>query len=194
MRPKIIIPVLLAGLAGLAIIFFLKPPASRPQTAAVPIVQSAASPLETKPVIPQVSPTTNDTAASTHIKLAKSTPFTTGEVVGDGAEHLQEQINRLEELQANDDDASLQAILKELTNTNRIIRHVAIEATIQFGGHTAVPVLQGLAARTWDPAEKQELLDAAEFLALPTLTEVRAQDPNFKMIRPQDASPAPEQP
>ena len=194
MRPKIVITLLLAGLAGLAVIFLLKPSPNRPQAATVPLVQPATSTPETKPAVPQVSPVTNNPAATTPARLVNYTPFTIGKVVGDGAEAIQKQIDRLEELQANDDDASLQAILAELTNTNRIIRHVAIEATIQFGGHTAVPVLQGLAARTWDPAEKKELLDAAEFLALPTLTEVRAQDPNFKMIPPQDVSPAPEQP
>lgn len=194
MRPKIIITVLLAGLAGLAVIFFLKPPANQPQTAAVPIVQPAASAPETKPAIPQVSPTADSAGGVAPIKPANPVPVATAEVTGEGAEFIQEQINRLEELETKDDDASLKAILAELTNTNRIIRHVAIEATIQFGGHTAVPVLQGLAARTWDPAEKQELLDAAEFLALPTLTEVRAENPDVKIIAPQDSSPAPEQP
>ena len=106
------------------------------------------------------------------------------EVTGPDAEYLQAQIDRLEDLESKDDDASLQAILKELTNTNAIIRHVAIEATIQFGGHTAVPILQGLAARTWDPQEKKELLDAAEFLALPTLSEVRAENANVKILPP----------
>ena len=108
-------------------------------------------------------------------------PFTTPQVVGENAEYLQATINHLEELMMNDDDASLQAILKELTNTNAIIRHEAIEATIQFGGHTAVPVLQGLAARTWDPNEKKELLDAAEFLTLPSWSEVKAQNPGMKL-------------
>jgi len=64
-------------------------------------------------------------------------------VVRDGAEAVQAQINRLEDPQANDHDASLQVILKKLTTANPIIRHAAIKATIQFGGHTAVPILQG---------------------------------------------------
>ena len=117
-------------------------------------------------------------------KPANAANIGVSEVTGPDAEYLQAQIDRLEELESNDDDASLQAILKELTNTNPIIRHVAIEATIQFGGHTAVPILQGLAARTWDPQEKKELLDAAEFLALPTLSEVRAENANAKILPP----------
>jgi hypothetical protein len=187
MRPKIVIVILLAGAVGLAVIFFLKPSASHPQMAVVPIAQTqpAAPPLENKPVISQDSPAMVNATVTTPAHLAKSPPFTTGQVVGENAEYIQKQIDRLEELEANDDDASLQAILKELTNTNRLVRHEAIEATIQFGGHIAVPVLQDLAARTADPSEKKELQDAADFLALPTLTEVQAQDPNGKIVSPQ---------
>ena len=174
MRPSVVITVLLAGIAGLAVILFLKPPVNRPQPAASSMVQPVIPAPEIKPASPKISPPTN-TAVSSPPKQRRPIPFTTPDVTGENAEFIQEQINRLEDLESNDDDASLQAILKELTNTNRLIRHVAIEATIQFGGHSAVPVLQDLAARTADPDEKKELLDAAEFLALPTISEVRAQ-------------------
>ena len=90
--------------------------------------------------------------------------------VCENAPYLQETINRMEKLSVNNPDASLQAILKELTNTNRLIRHEAIESTIPFGGHTAVRRLQSLASSTWDPEEKKELLKAAEFLSLPMWT------------------------
>ena len=83
-------------------------------------------------------------------------------------------------MQANYDAASLQAILKELTNTNQIIRHAAIESTIQFRDRAAIPVLENLAACTTNPQEKQELLDAAEFLKLPTYTEVMAEKRRVK--------------
>ena len=178
MRPKIVIAVLLAGVLGLAAIFFLKP--GRAQTETPPIATATPTAPATQAAVAQAAPTPTNATAPVPLRLTKANPFTMGEVVGDGAEAVQAQINRLEDLQSNDDDASLQAILKELTNTNPIIRHVAIEATIQFGGHTAVPILQGLAARTWDPGEKQELLDAAEFLALPTLSEVRAEKQGAK--------------
>lgn len=119
---------------------------------------------------------------------AAPVPATTPEVAVESAPSVDDQIDRLQDLQANDDDASLQAILKELTNTNQLVRHAAIEATIQFGGHTAVPVLQDLAAHTSDPDEKQELLDAAEFLALPTLSEARAE---MKQKKLQEAAQSP---
>jgi len=175
MRLKIILPLLLAGVVGITVLLLLRPAANRPQPpTAPPAAQPAVVLPQTPPIIPPAVRSSNVTT-SNPARLVASLPFITGKVEGDNAEYIQAQINRLEDLQSNDDDASLQAILKELTNTNPIIRHVAIEAAIQFGGHTAVPVLRDLASRTWDAAEKQELLDAADFLALPTIYEVRDQ-------------------
>ncbi|HXI71101.1 MAG TPA: hypothetical protein VNN22_12165 [Verrucomicrobiae bacterium] len=184
MRPKVIIAVLLAGLAGLAVIFYLKPAASRPETAVTPVAEPAATPPKAAAAVPQLKPATNIAAVATASQPKKPASVATSDAADEAAAKIQAQIDRLVDLQSNDDDASLQAILKELTNTNRIIRHEAIEATIQFGGHTAVPVLKDLATRTWDPDEKKELLEAAEFLALPTLSEARAQKEQEKMQDP----------
>ena len=184
MRPKIVVTVLLIGLAGLGVLFFLKPPAKHAETVTAAIAQPSIAAPQTKPATPKSPPPAASVTMAPPAPPAKAAAPATADVSGPDAEHLQAQIDRLEELESNDDDASLQAILKELTNTNPIIRHVAIEATIQFGGHTAVPILQGLAARTWDPQEKKELLDAAEFLALPTLSEVRAENANVKILPP----------
>ncbi len=193
MRPKIVIVVLLAGAAGLAGIFFMKHLDNRPPLEPAASIQPAVSTPASSPAIPPVSPATNNLSAV--VPVTTTTPpriaDATNEVASPGTDYVQEKINRLDELETHDDDASLKEILAELTNTNKIIRHEAIEATIQFGGHTAVPVLRDLASRTWDPAEKKELLDAADFLELPTLTEIRAQNPNVKIAPP---PPAPAQP
>ncbi|MDD5141729.1 MAG: HEAT repeat domain-containing protein [Verrucomicrobiales bacterium] len=195
MRPKIVIAVLLAGVVGVAIIFFLKPAANHPQPAVTPAAQPAATlPKPTAAAVPQLPPNTNATVVVTPSQPKKPVPSSTDEAVDEEAAKIQEQVDRLVDLSSNDDDASLQAILKELTNPNKVIRHEAIEATIQFGGHTAVPVLQDLAARTADPDEKKELLEAAEFLALPTLSEARAQNSNAQITQPPVPSPAPDQP
>ncbi len=171
MRPKIVIILLLAGVAGLAVILFLKPTAKQP-----PIAEAVVAP----PAAPAPEPKTAHVAfhrptPPAAVNPGEPIPFTIPAATGPDAAEVQAQIDRLAELQANDDDASLQAILKELTNENQLVRHAAIEASIQFGGHSAVPVLKDLAERTTDPDEKKELLDAAEFLALPTLSEARAE-------------------
>jgi hypothetical protein len=195
MRPKVVLVILLAGAAGLAGLLFLKKMlTARPPTVPVPIAQSAVpAPANVAPAL-QISPLTNISPATSHAAPAAIVPriaVTTDAVAASDADYVQKKIDRLQALQANDDEASLNEILAELTNTNPVIRHEAIEATIQFGGHTAVPVLRDLAARTSDSDEKKELLDAADFLELPTLTEIRAQNPNVKTVPPQ---PAPVQP
>jgi hypothetical protein len=187
MRPKIVLPLLLVGVAGLAVILFYKPAGNRPETAETVIVPPTVTSPDTKAVPPEVPPPVAPPVAETQKKSARPIPFTIPEPTGEDAPYIQAQLDRLDELEANNDDASLQAILKELTNTNQLVRHAAIEATIQFGGHSAVPVLQDLAARTSDPEEKKELLDAAEFLALPTISEAREEMKQKKM---QEAAPS----
>ena len=110
---------------------------------------------------------------------------------------VQAEIDKLTELQANDDADSLHAILADLTNSDKEIRAAAVESTIQFGSRDAIPVLKDLAARTQDPDEKKALLDAADFLALPKMNEPdqpgeQSQMPNA--ASPPDASSAPGQP
>lgn len=175
MRPKIVIAILLSGVAGIAVVFFLKPPAARLQPAEAPVSRPAAQLPKAVAAIPHPVPAVSAPAVAAPSQSKNPVTVATGEVVDEEADKVQEQIDRLVDLQSNDDAESLHAILNELTNTNKIIRHEAIEATIQFGSRDAIPVLNDLAARAQDPDEKKELLEAAAFLALPTLTEAREQ-------------------
>jgi hypothetical protein len=85
------------------------------------------------------------------------------------------RISLLQQLSMDDQSSSLQTILGELTNRDPEIRKAAREATVQFASRDAIPQLLEAAAQTEDPAEKQELIEAAEFLKLPSLTEVMQQ-------------------
>jgi hypothetical protein len=85
---------------------------------------------------------------------------------------LEARAAELMQLAMNDDDASLQTILKELRNPNRAIRDAAVQAAIQFGSREAIPSLNEAAQVTEDDSEKKQLLAAVEFLKLPSLTEV----------------------
>jgi hypothetical protein len=195
MRPKVVIAVLLAGLAGLAGILFLK----RLATPAQPAETSTAR-QEIKTAAPAISPTANTATAATPV-VTVAQVITIPRVAADtnmlADEHqiyVQDHIDKLQELQAHDDAPSLQAILSELTNSDKEIRAAALEATIQFSSRDAIPVLKNLAARTDDPDEKKELLDAAEFLELPSLTEIQSQNPNVKIVSPQNQPAAPVHP
>jgi HEAT repeat protein len=178
MRPKIVIAVLLAGLAGLAGVFFLKHLAAPAQPAKFSTVR------KDQPAAPAISPTADKaTAANVAVSIAQ-VAADTNKLAQEHEAYVQSQIDKLQELQAHDDTQSLQTILSALTNSDKDIRAAAVESTIQFGSRDAIPVLNNLAARTEDPNEKKELLDAAEFLALPSLTEIRAQNPKVKLVSP----------
>ena len=70
----------------------------------------------------------------------------------------------------NDDAASLANILSDLNSPEKEIRMAAIDAAVQFDSTNAIPVLQATAANDQDPEEKEALLKAADFIALPEVT------------------------
>lgn len=86
---------------------------------------------------------------------------------------VEERISELEELGARNDSESFQKIVADLRDTNPEIRQAALDAIMQFGNRDAVPILKELSAKTEDAREKVALLDAAEFLDLPSLSEIR---------------------
>jgi hypothetical protein len=94
---------------------------------------------------------------------------------GAQAKHTEFVAKRCAELEAlafEEDNTSLQIICSELTNRDPEIRKAARGAAIQFASRDAIPPLLDAASQTDDPQEKQALIDAAEFLKLPSLTEV----------------------
>jgi hypothetical protein len=181
MRPKIVLLVLLAGLAGITGIVLLKRPASPPPVpATVQEVQAVAPPaapaIKTEAVAAPVTPAPAPVAV-TPVATNPAPVLPVVDTVATNAQHeaaVQAKIDKLQDLQANDDPASLKAILTELGDPDKEVRAVAIEATIQFGDRSAIPVLKDLAATTTDSGEKKALLDAVEFMSLPTMTEVHA--------------------
>jgi hypothetical protein len=194
MRPKIVIAVLLAGLAGCVGIFLLKHLTAPSQPSPVIASQEAA------PAAPQASPIFSNTTPVKVVTLANAPVVKnishiaadTNALAEEHEAYVQAEIDKLNDLESYDDADSLHAILSQLTNSDKEIRAAAVESTIQFGSRDAIPVLQDLAARTENPGEKKNLLDAADFLALPTLSEAREESRKAKMQNAAlpDASPA----
>lgn len=83
-----------------------------------------------------------------------------------------QRITQLQDLAYEEDSASLNKILAALKDPAPEIRKAAVEAAIQFGSREAIPKLQEAAQQTTHREEKLRLLDAAEFLKLPSLTEI----------------------
>ena len=101
-----------------------------------------------------------------------------------------ETIAQLTTLQANDDAASLAAILAELKNTNSTIRAAAVQAVVQFNDRSAIPVLQKMADATTDTAEKKEIRKAIAYMKLPSLTEYLDQRRALEASRAATNAPA----
>jgi hypothetical protein len=80
------------------------------------------------------------------------------------------ETDRLQQWSMNNDPASLSNILADLTNSEKEVREAAIEAAKEFGNSNAIPTLKSVAAKTADTEEQIALLQAADFLALPSIS------------------------
>ena len=87
------------------------------------------------------------------------------------AQKIRKRIAELNDLAMSNDTNSLNTILSELNNSDKEIRKGALEAVIQFADRAAIPRLQEIADRTEDNTEKTALLEAIDYLKLPSLTE-----------------------
>jgi hypothetical protein len=90
---------------------------------------------------------------------------------------IETEIDHLQEWSTSDDPAMLANILTDLSNPEKEIREAAIEATKQFGSSNAIPTVKNVAANTADPDEQIALLQAAEFLSLPSISDASVQSP-----------------
>jgi hypothetical protein len=108
----------------------------------------------------------------------QTNPVQPGKIVfatntNDGQESIEKQIEALTDASMKSDSKSLQLIVGAFTNAKVEIRKAAVEAAIQFGSRDAIPFLEDAAEKTDDAREKVDILDAIDFLKLPTLSEVR---------------------
>lgn len=138
---------------------------SRPAPPELPVATTATTSAATSPASQPAAP-----VASPEIQ--------TGETPPSGAEPeptspQQIALDAIQELAITYDAASIPALAKFLSHADPEIRAAARDGLITLGERAAIPALQS-AARTATPEEARALLEAAEFLALPTLTEHRA--------------------
>jgi hypothetical protein len=169
-RLKIVIVVLLLALGVLGIIALVSRKVS--PTVGSGIAESSVSPSEnsatTQPPVAVPKPEPN---------VSVAIPATATAALPDTnhAAYVHQRIAELDALAMNNDSASLEIILSELHNPDRRIRKGALEATIQFDDRAAIPRLKEIAAQTEDEDEKEEILKAADYINLPSLTEYLAQ-------------------
>lgn len=87
----------------------------------------------------------------------------------------------LENYASQYDPAFIPKIAAFLQHNNPEVREAAVEAIVQLGERDAIPILRRLARVTKDQNEAQMFLDAAEYLELPSIHELRnRRSNNFK--------------
>lgn len=157
MRPQFIFAILLVGLLSLAGVFFLK--------------QHSVKTL--KPVVkpmPVVAPQSNHAPPIPVIVKKNMTPE-------EKKEAIEAEQNRLYTWAMNNDRQSLSNILGDLVSPEKEICMTAIEAVKEFGDTNAIPVLKALAANTDDTEEAIAMLEAVQFLSIPSIVSDAAKPP-----------------
>ena len=179
MRSKVIIPLLfLVMLSGISFCYL-----RLRNRSAVAENKVAASHLSQQQATEAADNTAPETIASQPAALATPSEVAAVPVRGTIAEHetyVEKRVAELQDLAMDDDPKSLQIILSELTNRDPEIRQAAVDATMQFGSRDAIPKLTDAALQTDDAAERAAILQAAEFLKLPSYRETQSDTPNPK--------------
>lgn len=167
MRPKVVIAVLVLAVGLLGALALLSKVANRltspgtsTEAAANPSSNSRSTQIQKPPAL------ASESVAPSPVVLQPQTNH---------AEYVHQRVAELNALAMNNDSATLETILSELRNPDRQIRKGALEATIQFEDRAAIPRLREIAAETDDEDEKADLLAAADYLNLPSLTEYLAE-------------------
>jgi len=168
MRPKVAITVLLLAVVILGTAIFLSRPArlAHPKTDAgvpgdLPVAQTTTNSSPKKFILSSAPLAVTDAMApATAPPVMQAT---------NPAVNAQDRTAELMALAMNDDTNSLNTIWSELANPDKEIRAGALAAVVQFGDRSVVPRLRELAAQTDDAAEKVSILEAADFLELPSL-------------------------
>ena len=159
MRIKVI--VVIAGVAGLALVFIygFRP---RPES-------SPATPITFTPSLKSLPPAALPINLPAFAQMDSQTNRPDNPANLLAGEDVESRIAQLDALAINDDADSLHLILRSLTDSDAQTREAALNAAIQFGSPDALPALQAALARTENPQEKVNLQDGIDFLKLPPL-------------------------
>ena len=185
MRPKVVVAILLAGASLLGVIvlasktFHPRLTTSSADSGKASSVSSAtaASGKAGGLHIANSGNPPNVPAASLQPVIV-AVPAIDTNAVAEHEKYVRQRIKELQALSWNNDTESRDAILSEVKNNpDKTIRAAALDAAIQFDDRSVVPPLQQIAAETQDPAEKQNILDAIDYINLPSLSEYLASQP-----------------
>lgn len=165
MRPKVVFVVLLFTLAIVGAIIFLKQrpaPVALPASESPPVASTMPAPEPAKEPIPVPPP-----------QVSTSAPVVTRALSPKEHEAVVDaEVERLSNWAMNNDPESLSNIVNDLVSPEKDIRVAAINAAKQFESPDAIPALKAAAAVAVNAGNSQEavdMLEAADWLALPTV-------------------------
>lgn len=172
MRAKVVIPLLLAGILAVLLVFVARPKSSAPDRQPAQVTTGDSLP-ETNSVrhvnaLPNSSPAgpeQNSTASA----VATGDPANTDN--GDYEIYVANRVTELEHLGMSSDPDSLAGIESEFDNRDPRIQTAAVAAAVQFGSRDAIPALQDAYQHFDDPEQKINIRKAIDFLKLPRLGE-----------------------
>ena len=175
MKSKVTFLVLALGVLALTVLFVIKQERGArlrsPTAASAGSTDASSAALQAAPEIPKQTAKTVNPSQPTEIQTeaAPDSPEAKHQA------YVEARVAELGDLAMEDDQASLDTILSELTNRDPEIRKAALEASIQFGSRDAIPKLADAASQIDDPKERAAIEEAIAFLKLPSLTEVLAE-------------------
>jgi hypothetical protein len=154
MRPKIVILILLVaiGLLALAAVMNRRKPTAEPPPPEVTELPPPA-PMATTKVQPNLADT-NAMAITEQLREAE----------------MAKQLDEVRELQAEGwaSPTTTSLLLSKITNQEPEVRKAAVEALVQLHATDAVPGLEQALAHLENPRDKVTVMDAIDYLKLPT--------------------------
>jgi len=175
MRPKVILAVMLAGVLAMSILLLVRQQTDEKANLKLVSATESKSPTGTPAHSDESLPFSSSRQSSLTESVAVPAP---GEIAAtlsappNPEAYIQQRVDELLGLGLENDPASLDKLLNELTNPESQIRVAALEAVVQFGSRDAVPRLEEISLQTQDAHERAAIAEAIEFLKLPSLSEV----------------------
>jgi hypothetical protein len=169
MRLKVLVPlVMLSGLVLLALLCFKQPPSLSGGGTADPSRDPGPAPdaVRSGPAYELTHVPGREPGSVTAVGPASG-------ALTNHESYIARRVAELQDLAMENDSASLNIILSELTNRDREIRSAAIDASVQFGSREAIPALSEAAPQIEDADQKAAIHEAIDYLQLPALSEIQ---------------------
>jgi hypothetical protein len=174
MRAKVVIPLLLAGIIALFLVFAARPKSSALSNQQAQATIAAGDSTSKASPVRHLEDISNFSPARPEKNWGASVATTDDSAGAENTDYEVYVVNRISELQnlgMTDDPNSLAEIESELDNRDQQIQKAAVAAAVQFGSRDAIPALQDAYRHFDDPEQKVNIQKAIDFLELPTMAE-----------------------